>query len=456
MDVTVDAPPGEEDAQGSAHAGAPGLVVLMDAACAAARPFALPRNGLLLGRGAPDGCFATDGWVSRSHVRVRRVAGCWSIEDQGSRNGTSVNGQALANAATLQGSPIVRLGRSLGWAVEDIAPFTQGALQADLDGPVLGAALRRAWREIEVASRASDSLLIGGPSGAGKELAARAFHRACYGDDPGAPFVAVNCATIPLGVAERLLFGSRRGAYSGAQDAQGFVQAAHGGTLFLDELAELEPAVQAKLLRVLENGEVTPLGASQPRPVRIRVCGATLRDLREEVRAGRFREDLYYRIGRPAVHVPALRDRLDELPFLATRTLAAVDPRLTPTVDLVEQCALRPWPGNVRELVGELRHAGHAALEAGSTQVEARFLAPDAGQELRTGAAPDPSAKATLPSQGQSPSARPAAPWPADRVIRDALEREGGNVSAAARALGLHRNQLRRWLARQTDGPEGY
>jgi transcriptional regulator of acetoin/glycerol metabolism len=130
--------------------------------------------------------------------------------------------------------------------------------------------------------------------------------------------------------------------------------------------------VQAKLLRALETREVMPLGAAHPQPVSVRVCAATLRDLRREVVAGRFREDLYYRVGRPVVRIPALGERLDELPFLARRVLRAVDGRLEPGAELVEQCALRPWPGNVRELVGELRHAAHAALAAGDTSA-ARF-----------------------------------------------------------------------------------
>ena len=145
--------------------------------------------------------------------------------------------------------------------------------------------------------------------------------------ESNAPFVAVNCAAIPEGLAERLLFGARKGAYSGATaDAEGYIQAANRGTLFLDEIAELDPLVQAKLLRVLETREVLPLGASRAKKVDIGICAASHRRLRDEVTAGRFREDLYFRIGRPEVQIPPLRERLDEIPWFVARELRRVDP----------------------------------------------------------------------------------------------------------------------------------
>ncbi|MDD9967579.1 MAG: sigma 54-interacting transcriptional regulator [Myxococcales bacterium] len=439
----------EERLPAGSRAGTPGIVLLLDNGCAVSRAIPVTAAGLELGRGSPPGCFVQDDWVSRAHLRVHHAEGEWRFEDLGSRNGSYVNGGLIQDASSVSGDVLVRLGRSLCWARQDISAHLEAdpaaarpnAGEGQEVGPVLGAALRRAWRELRVAVRASDTLLVTGPSGAGKELAARAYHQVAHGDNAHAPFVAVNCATISSSIAERLLFGTKRGAYSGAtQDAVGFVQAASGGTLFLDEVAELEPAVQAKLLRVLENREVTPLGSTQTQPVQLRVCVATLRDLRAEVTAGRFREDLYYRIGRPAIRIPPLTERLDELPVLAERTLASIDPRLRPGTDLVEACALRPWPGNVRELIGELRHAAFAALDNKALLVGAEFLAPDAGRALSEGEKPDLAV-------GSRP--RSATAWPSDDAIRAALERDGGNVSAAARALGLHRNQLRRWLSRQ-------
>src|SRR5262249_35010222 len=155
---------------------------------------------------------------------------------------------------------------------------------------VVGPALQLARQQIERAAKGGDCVLLTGPSGTGKELAARAYHAAT---GRKGPFIAVNCATIPSGLAERLLFRAKKGAYSGADaDAEGYVQAANGGTLFLDELADLDPIVQPKLLRMLEEHEIVELGASRPRKVDLRVCVATLKDLRAEVAAKRFREDL--------------------------------------------------------------------------------------------------------------------------------------------------------------------
>lgn len=445
MESTVDAPQLSGERNPGGLSNIPGVLVLADNGVGVSKALAVPREGLLLGRGSPDNCFAEDDWISRAHLKIRRIAGCWVFEDQGSRNGSRLNGQRLLGTLTLQGSVVVRMGRSLCWTVDDLSPHLRHRVQAPPgDGPILGGAMRRVWEEIEVASKASDTLLIGGPSGSGKELAARAFHEAHHGRDARAPFVPVNCATIPHGLAERLLFGAKRGAYSGATaDSDGFVQAAHGGTLFLDELAELELLVQAKLLRVLETREVMPLGAARAQPVNLRVCAATLRDVRAEVAQGRFREDLFYRLGRPEVRLPGLASRLDEMPFLMQRVLQQVDPRLRSSAGLLEASALRPWPGNVREFIGEIRRAGFAALEAGATVVESRFLAPDAGLSLGPSSSgpPDPTG-----------AARKATPWPSDDEIRAALDAAGGNVSGAARALGMHRNQIRRWLGKQQMG----
>ena len=156
----------------------------------------------------------------------------------------------------------------------------------------------------------------------------RAFHR--FGPNRAGPFVAVNCAAIPEGVAERLLFGTQRGAFSGAdRDAPGYIREAHGGTLFLDEVGELEASVQAKLLRVLETREILPLGASRPVKVNVGLCAATHHDLRGAVADGRFREGLFFRLGR-VVALPPRAERLEEVPFFVDVQLpgpARPDPR---------------------------------------------------------------------------------------------------------------------------------
>jgi transcriptional regulator of acetoin/glycerol metabolism len=215
------------------------------------------------------------------------------------------------------------------------------------------------------------------------------------------------------------------------------VQAAHGGTLFLDEIAELPLEVQSKLLRVLETREVLRLGSTRPEPIDVRICAATWRDLRAEVAAGRFREDLFFRMGQPEVRLPPLRERVDELPWHVQAVLDSCAPgRLRASVAFIEACALRPWPGNVRELRAVVRRAAAAALACGAQTLAASDLAPRAGQPLRTD---------TAPEQVPATTAGPAVPLD---EFADALRAEKGNVVRAAKRLGVDRNRVRRWLDR--------
>jgi len=302
--------------------------------------------------------------VSRRHARLKPEGHRLVLQDLDSRNGTFVAGLRIADKRSSLEPPLLRVGRSLLWAVSDVRPFRAG-VTVEQSGVVLGGLLRRAWAEIELLGRSGRTLCLRGESGSGKELAARAFHE-LHGPSAAAPFIGVNCAAIPEGLAERLLFGARKGAFSGATgDVQGYIKAADGGTLFLDEVAELDLRVQAKLLRVLETREVLPLGATRPERVDLRVCVASHADLAEQVAAGKFREDLYYRLGRPVVAIPPIRERLDELAWLIQGEIGTAGSHLSASVRLVEACATRPWPGNVRELIGEVRRqvAGLAGLE---------------------------------------------------------------------------------------------
>jgi transcriptional regulator of acetoin/glycerol metabolism len=218
------------------------------------------------------------------------------------------------------------------------------------------------------------------------------------------------------------------------------LQAADGGTLFLDEVAELDLAVQAKLLRVLETREVLPLGASKVRRVCLSICSATHGDLADRVAKGTFREDLYYRLGRPEVVLPPLRSRREEIPWHIAR---AVHP-LGAHVSLVEASLLRSWPGNVRELLLELREAARDAGSEHSAFVEARHLHEDAGVRVIAADRMAPPA-ATIETSRRSPPSR-------DEIV-DALRESRGNVTATARALGTHRTQLRRWIERHDIDP---
>ncbi|MCL4223255.1 MAG: sigma 54-interacting transcriptional regulator [Myxococcales bacterium] len=430
---------------------APGLLVVWSGDAPALQPFRLPPAGLVLGRELlADG---RDDRISRLHARVRPGAAGFSVTDLGSRNGTHVAGRQVhdGEVAAVAGD-VLRAGRTLALLCADIRPFEGTRVVTEGDA-IAGPALQVAWRAAERAARTGETLLLTGESGSGKELAAAAFHRAATRDGAAAPLVAVNCAAIPATVAERLLFGTRRGAYSGAdRDADGYLAAADGGTIFLDEIGELELGVQAKLLRVLETGELLPLGAARPQPVRFKTVAATLRDLRGEVAARRFRDDLYYRIGRPELTIPPLRARREEIGYHVASVAAAAGVAVHPTV--VELCLRRPWPGNVRELRREVRHAALAAREDGRSELRAEHLDPRAGQALDTDAGAP--AGAERAERDDAEAGRGAAPLPDLATVDAALAAHGGNVSAAARALGLHRNQIRRLLAkRRPDGADG-
>jgi transcriptional regulator with AAA-type ATPase domain len=440
IDATLD-----QSRSGSREAGAgqpvPGLLLIFSGNQARQAPLPLPSGALEVGRGFIAGVALEDARMSRRHARVTQKGEQFFVEDLGSRNGTAADGVELPPGTQAPVREVLRMGASLFLVVPDVRPYSIGS-GGVVCGPqlIMGPALAGALATIGLLSRSGGTLHLTGESGAGKEVAARHFHD--HGPRPGGPFIAVNCAAIPEGVAERLLFGARKGAYSGAvADTEGYVQAADGGTLFLDEVAELDLSVQAKLLRVLETREVTPLGAARARPVDIRICSATHKDLRAEVAAGRFREDLYFRIGRPVVALPPLRARREEIPWHVQEELRRAGPGVVAHVSLVEACLLRHWPGNVRELRTEIRAAAQvmAAGGEGKKVVELSHLGAEAGMGF--GAADDPS------STGGSPSAE-SAPPPSKERIEEELRRQGGNVSATARALGVHRTQLRRWMAR--------
>jgi transcriptional regulator with PAS, ATPase and Fis domain len=302
---------------------------------------------------------------------------------------------------------------------------------APASDPVVGPELSRVYAQVQ-AHAAEDTLLVHGESGSGKELAARLYHHA--GPRRSGPFIAVNCATIPEGVAERLLFGSKKGAFSGAIDAAGHFQMANGGTLFLDEVAELDPAVQAKVLRVLETREVTPVGSSTRVPLSLGIVAASHHELRDAVAERRFREDLYYRIAGATIHLPPLRERKVDIARLVERELRALGPAFSAHAKLVEACCVRTWPGNIRELRAAVRQAATSARIEGRTVVRAEDLAATAGMPI------------TVDKAAMELRVEPAE---LDReTIVAALTRANGVISNAARSLGLHRTQLYRLIER--------
>jgi DNA-binding NtrC family response regulator len=418
----------------------PGVVVIF--ANRRPRSQVISWNGkpLELGRAELSQDGEEDALISRKHLRLVLDGSDWQVTDLDSRNGSFRQGAAFSGAIRVPSGGIVRVGGALLLLLADTLDFHRYGLEAR-GGVIAGPKLRKQLDTIEAARkvRMLKTLLVTGESGSGKEIAAQVFHGA--EGNAQAPFVAVNCATIPKDLAERLLFGSRRGAFSGATDAPGHVQAAHGGTLFLDEVAELPADVQAKLLRMLETGEVMRLGATSYERVDVRVCAATWRDLRGEVALGRFREDLYFRVGQPELRLPPLRERLEEIPWHVADALERSGSPwpLEASAAFIEACTQRPWPGNVRELRAEVRRCAAAVCMESGVKLTAEHLSTTAGM-------PIPRAESAPPASAELPTDE----------IADALRAEGGNVLGAARRLGVHRNKVRRWLERHGLGAEAF
>ena len=292
------------------------------------------------------------------------------------------------------------------------------------------------------------SVLVLGESGTGNELLGRAIH---YGSPRAeGPFVLENCAAIPDTLLESELFGHKRGAFTGAfEDHIGLFQRAHGGTVFLDEIGETSPAFQVKLLRVLQEGELRPVGSPRPIPVDVRVIAATHRHLEDEVRAGRFREDLYYRLTGITLHMPPLRERVGDIPPLARRLLREVGAELgRPGVvwadDAMGVLMGYPWPGNIRELRNEIARA--IAL-SDSERIEARAFSTRVlhGQAGRHAAAQGQDGVATLPQTGTLQERLDAIEAV---VLREVMLRLRWNKTRAAAELGLSRVGLRAKLQR--------
>jgi transcriptional regulator with GAF, ATPase, and Fis domain len=324
-----------------------------------------------------------------------------------------------------------------------------GALRRDLvhrDGfaEIIGRsqAMGAVFALMESAGASPITVLVEGETGTGKELVARGIHQA--GPRAAGPFLAVNCAALPETLLESELFGHRRGAFTGAiSDQRGLFEAATGGTVLLDEIGEMPPAMQAKLLRVLQEGEVVPLGDTRPRRIDVRIIASTNRDLRAEIEEHRFREDLYYRIAAFPIRLPPLRERREDIPLLADRFLDAAAGRIGKRIagfapEALDRLVAYDWPGNVRELQNEIERA--VALARDGEPIGLAHLS----NKLVT---PPVALQASTPATDELPpvvALRPArAAWES-RHVAAVLRLHGGNVSRAARALEISRYMLQR------------
>ncbi len=298
------------------------------------------------------------------------------------------------------------------------------------------AATKRVLDLVESAIPSPISVLVEGETGVGKELIARAIHY--NGPRKEAPFITVNCGAMPGELLESELFGSKKGSFTGStSDRMGLFEAANGGTIFLDEIGETTPAMQVKLLRALQEGEIRRVGETTPRSVDVRVVSATNRDLLEEIEEKRFRQDLYYRIAVFPIKVPALRDRREDVPQLAAHLLHKATARLGKSVrgispEAMEKLAGYSWPGNVRELENELERAVALAQEN-----DLIFL-PQLSEKV---VAPNDVSVSVPKGDGKLRDVRQAFER---EYISGVLQQYGGNATKAAAALGITRQMLQR------------
>ena len=304
-------------------------------------------------------------------------------------------------------------------------------------------AMREIYELVERAAEFKTTVLVTGESGVGKEVVARAVHG--LSDRANAPFVPLNCGAIPEQLIESELFGHMRGAFTGAEsEARGMFREADGGTLFLDEIGELPLATQVKLLRVLQEEEVRPVGAAKSYPVDVRILAATARDLEGMVEAGTFRADLFYRLNVFLLHIPPLRERSEDVPVLADQLLAALSRRIGKPAAPLDREALaalcnHSWPGNVRELENTLERALILTRDGRVTKDLFPFVAVAVAAPAPPLAATAADVPAAVP---EDLSIKRRGRALEDRLIRLALVRTGGNRTRAAQLLEISARAL--------------
>jgi DNA-binding NtrC family response regulator len=400
-------------------------------------------DDLTLGTGDGCGVRLADPAVSRFHAELRPCPGGILVIDHGSTNGTFAGAVRVERAIVPPGTTLALGATRL--RVGDAAPVEIEIHGAELLGGIVGRspAIRRVMAQIAKAAQSDVSVLVHGESGTGKELVARALHD--LGPRRSRPFLTVDCGALPPGLLASELFGHERGAFTGADRAHaGAFEAAAGGTLFLDEIGELQPAVQATLLGVLERRRVRRLGSRTELPIDVRVVAATHRDLRAEVNRGGFRLDLFYRLAVVTLVIPPLRERPDDIPLLVEHFLrdagwdAPVDQLVSPAA--MDALTRLHFAGNVREL----RNLVEAAIAMGEPPDVAG--APELGEATgRTGgeafstdlALPYKDARARLLDDFEA------------RYLDALLARTGGNVSAAARTARMTRSHLSELIAKR-------
>lgn len=396
-----------------------------------APPVRMPGPGqseVVIGRDAASSVTLTGPELSRRHAALRLDSdGGVAVVDLASRNGVRLNGRGVQRAV-LKSQDVLRVGGWIGVVTsrpEAAAPIADGFWGGGLLQAALAPARQAAGSDLPV--------ILQGETGTGKERVAEAIHG--WSGRPG-PFVAVNCAALPEALAEAELFGYRRGAFTGAdRSSPGLFRAADRGTLLLDEVSDLPLGLQAKLLRVLEAGEVHPLGETRPLAVDVRVVVAGQQSLLEAVRAGKFRADLLARLEGLTVRLPPLRERREDVIPLFTHLLARLGGGRAPTfdTDFAERLCVYDWPFNVRELVLLARRL---------------IVIRGDGATLRPGDLPERMREAAGAEPPRAPAAAPAEPVQLPALIA-ALRASGGNVARAAALMGISRQRAYRLMEGQ-------
>ncbi len=446
----ADAP---KSVRGAEEEARPGLVLLYAPRfeeLAAAYPFFT--SEIIVGREATCSVCIPDQAVSRSHVRIFLEDDDWILRDLSSRNGTIVNGRYVSDHR-LADRDEIRIGDAIFKFVQEGAPAytpfridgSRGKsapppLEADPKGELVGGhQMDDIARDIERIAPTELSCMVLGETGTGKEVVARAIHRL---SGRKGSLQAINCAAIPHNLLESELFGYRRGAFSGAdRDKPGLIKLADGGTLFLDEIGDMPLEAQAKLLRVLQSKEVFPLGATTAEHVDVRVACATHRNLREQVRDGKFRGDLFARLNEHAVSLPPLRQRKEDVYMLAKAFAARYGrPDVGLTFSFMLALVHYDWPYNVRELESCIKRG--LALTGGAP-LDAKHLPQDISEHMKDyGDKKRP--QTSGPESTEAAPAKRGAPTEAE--LRALLARHEGNVAAVGRELGKERMQIHRWL----------
>ncbi len=427
-------PTATEHVDADAESEQPGHYFLLVSHASALETYPLePGAEVIIGRGEGATVRVDEKRISRRHARIFRHGNSVFVEDLQSRNGTRLNGRVIGNREFLGGGDRVQVGSvDAVLAVVRQVQRVEGGLPTppELDNIVVAdREMRRVFSVCQRLGQSTTAVLILGETGVGKEVVAHAIHRG--GPRRRAPLVHLNCAATPDNLLESELFGYEHGAFTGADRQKlGYVESANGGTLFLDEIGEMPPALQAKLLKFLEDGTICRLGSVRPIALDVRVIAATHRPLEADIASGRFRQDLYYRLAGFTLHVPPLRERPSEVLPLAQmflRNLAEREQRRPPVLSSAVALAFQKhsWPGNVRELRNAVSHA----LVLAETQVELMHLPPSLAKFQSGAALPKAELNVQLEALEQA-------------TLAQALAEESGNRTRAARRLGISRRAL--------------